>query len=149
MTIILPLRYAFSYCLTTKQTAFLLPLEIHFSEWASDFTQVKKRWECSIGENTFLAKIAYSTIQLRGYGVLCPHLSYATWADCYCTIMPCKVQVPQGEQRNRLPPPPPPPHGDVCVCVEGWCGGVGVCLNLKSTNQLTKMDRTPACFAFL
>ena len=63
---------------------------------------------------------------MRGYGVLCPHLSYATWADCYCTIMPCKVQVPQGEQRNRLPQPPPPPpplHGDVCVWradMEGW-----------------------------
>ena len=49
---------------TTKQTAFLLPLEIPFSEWACDVTQVKKRWECSIGEITFLAKLAYSTIFL-------------------------------------------------------------------------------------
>ena len=45
-----------------KQTALLLPLEIPFSECACDVTQVKKRWECSIGEITFLAKIAYSTI---------------------------------------------------------------------------------------
>ena len=29
----------------TKQTAFLLPLEISFSEWACDVTQVKKLWE--------------------------------------------------------------------------------------------------------
>ena len=50
---------------TTKQTAFLLPLEIPFSEWACDVTQVKKRLECSIGEITFLAKLAYSTIQKK------------------------------------------------------------------------------------
>ena len=62
MTIVLPLRYAFSYCLSTKQTAFLLPLENPFSEWACDITQVKKRWECLVGEITFLAKLAYSTI---------------------------------------------------------------------------------------
>ena len=49
---------------TTKQTARLLPLEIPFSEWACDVTQVKKGWECTIGEITFLAKIAYSTIVL-------------------------------------------------------------------------------------
>ena len=46
---------------TTKQTAFLMPLEIPFSEWACDVTQVKKLLECSIGEITFLAKLAYST----------------------------------------------------------------------------------------
>ena len=62
VTIIIPLRYAFSHCLTTKQTAFLLPLEIPFSELACDFIQVKERWECSIGEITFLAKLAYSTL---------------------------------------------------------------------------------------
>ena len=61
VTIILPLRYAFSYCLTTLQTAFLLPLEIPFSERACDISQVKKRLECSIGEITLLAKLAYST----------------------------------------------------------------------------------------
>ena len=38
MTII----YAFSYCLATKQKAFLLSLDIPFSEWACDVTQVKK-----------------------------------------------------------------------------------------------------------
>ena len=44
----------------------------------------------------------------------------------------------------------PPLHGDVCVCGGlMWRGGGGVCLNLKSTKQLTKMDRRPACFAFL
>ena len=30
-------------CLTIKQTAFLLPLENPFSEWACDVTPVKKR----------------------------------------------------------------------------------------------------------
>ena len=47
-----------------------------------------------------------------------------------------------------------PPSTEMCVCVwradvEGGWGGGGVCLNLKSTKQLTKMDRRPACFAFL
>ena len=32
-----------------------------------DVTQVKKRWECSIGEITFLAKLAYLTILLVQY----------------------------------------------------------------------------------
>ena len=45
---------------TTKQTALLLPLEIPFSEWACDVTQVKKRWECSIGEITFLQWFIYN-----------------------------------------------------------------------------------------
>ena len=49
-------------CLTIKRTAFLLPLEIPFSEWACDVTPVKKRSECSIGEIILLAKLAYSTI---------------------------------------------------------------------------------------
>ena len=34
------------------------------------------------------------------------------------TMVPGKVQVPQGEQKKRLPPPPL--HGDVCVCVCVW-----------------------------
>ena len=49
---------------TTKQTAFLLPLEIPFSEWDCDVTNVRKRLKCSIGEITFLAKLAYSTIHV-------------------------------------------------------------------------------------
>ena len=53
---------------TTKQTAFLMPLEIPFSEWACDVTQVKKLLECSIGEITFLAKLAYSTISRYTFG---------------------------------------------------------------------------------
>ena len=53
----------------TKQTAFLLPLDIPFSEWACDVTQVKKRCECSIGEITFFAKLAYSTIVVTKKGI--------------------------------------------------------------------------------
>ena len=53
------------FLLINYRQLFFLPLEIPFSEWACDLTQVKTWWECSIGEITFLAKLAYSTIDFR------------------------------------------------------------------------------------
>ena len=61
------------------------------------------------------------------------------------TVSWCPVKCKGNKQTGY-----PPPSTEMCVWradVEG--GGGGVCLNLKSTKQLTKMDRRPACFAFL
>ena len=66
------LMQASDHYLTTQLSIFLLldNLTASFSSalgnplfrMSLDFTKVKKRWECSIGEITFLAKLAYSTI---------------------------------------------------------------------------------------
>ena len=64
------------------------------------------------------------------------------------TVSWCPVKC-KGKKETGYPPPPPPPRRYVCVCGGLMWRGGGVCLNLKSTKQLTKMDRRPACFAFL
>ena len=43
---------------TTKQTAYLLPLKIPFSEWACDVTQVKKTMGMFYWRNYILGEIS-------------------------------------------------------------------------------------------